>query len=342
MYEIIQEGKAKIKAFLTKKISREMPVFYNPAMKFNRDISILLLNSIEKKGMQIGSPLAGSGVREARMFLELKKGRIKKIDINDISKEAVSLIKENLMRNCIKSKTVSVFNDDANLFLLNSAGYDYIDIDPWGTPNPFLDCAIKRLARGGILAVTATDTSALSGTYPDACMRKYWALPKKDEMMHETGLRILIRKIQLIGAHNEKALTPIFSYSKEHYMRVFLSCEKSKKAASKILNQHGMFNGAGPLWLGRLWDKNLAEKMQKNNKIGENSGFLEIITKESEVSSIGFYHIHKLCKRHKRKIPRKQELIERIRSAGYKAEETHFNPESIRSDIGLNEFISML
>ena len=51
--------------------------------------------------------------------------------------------------------------------------------------------------------------------------------------MHETGIRILIRKIQLIGAQYNKALTPIFSYSKEHYFRVFLKCEKGKEAASK-------------------------------------------------------------------------------------------------------------
>ncbi|MCU0373510.1 MAG: ATP-binding protein, partial [Ignavibacteria bacterium] len=42
-------------------------------------------------------------------------------------------------------------------------GFDYIDIDPFGSPCPFLDAAIKRLSRGGILAVTATDTSALAG-----------------------------------------------------------------------------------------------------------------------------------------------------------------------------------
>ena len=45
MLKIITEGKAKIKIFEEKKISKKLPIFYNPIMKFNRDISILLLNS---------------------------------------------------------------------------------------------------------------------------------------------------------------------------------------------------------------------------------------------------------------------------------------------------------
>ena len=44
--------------------------------------------------------------------------------------------------------------------------------------------------------------------------------------MHEIGLRILIRRVQLAGSVYDKALIPILSYSKEHYMRVFFKCEK--------------------------------------------------------------------------------------------------------------------
>ena len=56
------------------------------------------------------------------------------------------------------------------IFLLNQVkhgiddqfcGYfDYIDIDPFGSPNPFLAAAIGRITRNGIVAVTATDTAS--------------------------------------------------------------------------------------------------------------------------------------------------------------------------------------
>src|SRR3989338_7463040 len=257
MHEIINEGLIKLKIPKAKKISRQMGVFYNPIMSLNRDISILLLNSINKNNMQMSDPLAATGVRSIRFLKELERNKIKKVYINDYSEKSIKLIKNNLTLNKINynnNKKITIKNEDANLFLLNSTGFDYIDIDPFGSPNFVLDAACKRLARGGIQAVTATDTSALCGTFPKACIRKYWALPKKGPIMHETGLRILIRKIQLIAAQYGKALIPVFSYSKEHYMRVFLKNLKGKEKADGILKLHGMSNGVGPMWLGSLWE----------------------------------------------------------------------------------------
>ena len=53
MYKNIKESSCEIKVPIEKKISKELPVFYNSVMKFNRDVSVLLLNSIGKKDMQI-------------------------------------------------------------------------------------------------------------------------------------------------------------------------------------------------------------------------------------------------------------------------------------------------
>lgn len=247
MFKLIQEGKAKICVPKEERISRKLPVFYNPVMELNRTLSVLILRNIPNKGMQIADPLAGTGIRSIRFLKELPKNKIKFIYMNDHSKEAVRIIKKNLKLNKIKSKAV-VFNKDANLFILENKGFDYIDIDPFGTPNPFLDSAVKSLSRNSILAVTATDTAPLAGTFPAACRRKYWASPLLTHNMHETGIRILIRKVQLIAAQYEKALTPILSYYSEHYFRIFFRCEKGKSKVDEIIRQHGMFNGAGPLW----------------------------------------------------------------------------------------------
>jgi tRNA (guanine26-N2/guanine27-N2)-dimethyltransferase len=343
MYKTIKEGKALIKVPIVKKISKEMDVFYNPVMKFNRDISVLLLNSIDKTKLNIADPLAGSGIRSIRFLLELKKNKIKTISVNDYSNKAIKSIKNNLSLNKIKTnKNITIKNQDANLFLLNSTGFDYIDIDPFGTPNPYLDSAIRRISREGILAVTATDTSALAGTYPKACLRKYWALPLRNELMHEIGLRILIRKIQLIAAQYNKALTPIFSYFKDHYMRIFLKCEKSKQETDNILKQHRHFENSGPIWKGQLYDKKLVNKMIKNNKIKENEKILNIIQEESKINTIGFYDLHKIAKKHKLKIPKKEELIKKLRKKGYKASSTHFSGVGVKSNIRLGRLLRLL
>ena len=77
MYQIVNEASVKLKIPKAEKISKEMGVFYNPVMSLNRDISVLLLNSLNKNNMQIADPLAATGVRSIRFLKELNKGNIK-------------------------------------------------------------------------------------------------------------------------------------------------------------------------------------------------------------------------------------------------------------------------
>ena len=346
---IIHEGKIKLNVNAAKIVSKDMGVFYNPVMELNRTITILLLNCIEKKNMQIALPLSGSGVRGIRFLKELKKGKIKNISFNDYDTSAINSIKKNLGINKIrKSSKIIISNTDANLFMLNSCGFDYIDLDPFGSPNPFLDSSVTRLSRGGVFGVTATDTSALSGTYFKACVRKYWARPLRNEIMHEIGLRILIRKCQLIGAQFDKALIPIYSYSKDHYMRVFFYCEKGKTKVDGILKQHGMFCDAGPLWIGKMWDEKLADKMYKEYEkeggcCAELLKFLRIIKDESKINTIGFYDIPSFAKKLSLKdIPKQELLMSALKSKKYKVSLTHFKMNSIKSDIPREELIKLI
>lgn len=340
MHKIVKEGKAIIRVEDTAKVSKEMEVFYNPVMRHNRDITILILSCLDKDAMQIASPMAGSGVREIRLLLELPRKKIREISINDYSAMAVKSIRSNLKLNKIKlGKKIIVSKDDANLFFIKSTGFDYIDIDPFGSPNPFLDSAAKRIARDGVMAVTATDTAALTGTYPEVCRRKYWAAPLKNELMHETGLRILIRKAQLVAAQYDKALIPIFSYFKEHYFRVFFRCVKGKKETDSVIGKHCSFQGCGPIWNGKLWDSQLAEKMYKkaaeNDDVYDNSlvSFLRTIKDESAIDQTGYYDVHKIVKRGKiSSIPRKGILIKNLQGKGYLASETHFSGTGIRTN----------
>ncbi len=340
---LITEGLAKIEVSEEKKISKKLPVFYNPVMKLNRDISILLLNSVPDKSIQAALPLAGTGIRGIRFLKELKKGKIKNIGFNDYS--SLKNIKENISLNKLdKDKRIFLSGEDANLFLLKSKGFDYIDIDPFGSPNPFLESSIVRLSRNGILAVTATDTAALCGSSPNACLRKYWAKPMRNYLMHEIGIRILIRKIQLIGAQNNKALIPIFSYSKDHYYRIFFRCEKGRQKADKLLEKHKYFlynpktferevsdfnykkgcQYAGPLWAGRLWDDELVEKMHENCDKDNKKLYklISLIKEESKINVVGFYDLHKLYK----DVPK----IETILKKG-KISRTHFLGWGVRA-----------
>ncbi len=329
-FQKINEGKINVFIPVETKVSRKLPVFYNPVMKFNRDVSVLILKQLKKEDMQIALPLSGTGVRGVRFLKELPSKMIKEIYFNDNSEKAIGLIKKNLEINNIKNK-FTISNLDANEFLVKGFGFDYIEIDPFGSPNHFLSNSVMRLSRDGILAVTATDTAALSGTYKKACERKYWAIPKKNELMHEIGLRILIRKVQLIGMDFEKALIPIYSYSRDHYMRIFFRCDKGKKKCDEISKQLGMFEEAGPMWLGPL----------KEIKLKSDDEFIKLINNELDV--LGFYDLHALAKKGEiSSLPKIEKLIEEIKKTKYKASRTHFSLTAIKTDMSKEEFLKCL
>lgn len=382
-YNIVVEGKARIAMpeYSGKDVSSRMPVFYNPVMKSNRDITIILMAAAAKmygiKKWKIADPMAATGVRGIRMLLELGKGGIESLRMNDYSAAAVALMKKNLRLNKVKiGKKIAVENSEANKFLLDNRGFGYIDVDPFGYPGLFLDAAVKKISHNGILAVTATDTSALAGTAVNAGRRKYLATPLKNSFMHETGIRILVRLVQLVGAMHEKALLPVFSYYKEHYIRAFFIRRTGAHRVDEILRQHKeiLYCGsccakrikqqndeekcsrcrkrmakAGPLWAGNLFDRGLVSKMAaaaaKNSNGGEKIKiFLKAVAEEAASEGkcgFGFYAIEDLCEKHRiGQQPKTAEVIKRLRRKGYSASATHCTTTGIKTNAPLAAIVA--
>jgi len=374
--QLITEGKAKFYASCDKngKISKDLDVFYNPVMKFNRDVSILLLNNSGLKDIQLADIMAGSGVRSIRFLLELNKGIVDNIFVNDYDPNFVSTFKKNLKASGVKNtKHIIITNEDANLSLLHAKGVDYVDVDPFGSPNDFLDASIVRVSRNGVLGITATDTASLSGSHFDTCMRNYWARPLHTGMMHETGIRILIRKIQMLGAQHDKALIPIYSYFKDYYFRIFFKCIKGKIVSDEVLKQHKyvlyctkcmnmeisihnnlkcalcndtkFMDYSGPMWTGKLFDSELSEKIFSSNKVGEYNKFLETIMLESRDKYndiFGFYDIHEVCKHYKLAIPDYEILTNNLVKKGYLVSRTHFRLLGIKTDAKINVIVECI
>jgi len=306
--------------------TKDMDVFYNPVMKTNRDISVAIISMFKPK--RIADPLAGCGIRGIRMKLALPPAEVW---INDRNPKAFALAQKNAKLN---HADVHVTCADASEFL--KRGFDYVDIDPFGSPNPFLDSAVRAVRSKGILALTATDTAPLSGTYPRACQRKYWATPCKNWMMHETGIRILIRKAQLIGAQYDKALIPIYCHATEHYFRTYLQCfrGKSKVDAVLALHEHIDFSkgirtssqGIGPLWTGKLFDPRVAQHVAKQCPML----MTETIAQEACIEAIGFYSTHQIAKGRKQALPPMEHILTTLRKKN-QASRTHFSYEGIRT-----------
>lgn len=333
------------------KPTKQMEAFYNPLMSVQRSITIALLKSLGRK-LRIADPLAGTGVRAARIMNEAPEV-VKEIVCNDANPKAVEYAKQNF--------SGKVQNIDANVFLHANGAFDFVDIDPFGSPNPFLDSACQALSLGGVLALTATDTAALAGSAVQACKRKYWAMPLNNEFKHETGIRILIRKAQLVAAQYEKSLVPIYCHLGTHYVRVFL---REEGAVRDVFKQNGYVHYcfrclkrfvkqsnsverccnapmsiAGPLWSGKLWDEQLAEKIAAQaGQVDESIVKLtRQIADEASIDSIGIYSLPKIASKYKLAVPKTDAILQKIKCA-----RSHFGKQSVRTAEPLQNILSVV
>ena len=373
----IEEGLTKIEFPEFDKVSSDAPVFYNPHMELNRDLSILAIQVFQKqenRNIDICDLFGGSGIRGIRYKNEIDG--VENVAINDISELANEYEKHNIELNNLDD--IEVYQHDASMFLRMKRGeFDVIDIDPFGTPSPFLDSAGYCSRRNSLLCVTATDTSALCGTYKEPCIRKYNAKPYKSEYCHENGIRILAGFVALTLAKYSKCIDIKMSHSTEHYMRLYIKKEKGSKKSDETLKNIGYISHcrnclhrqtkkglasafedncpvcgeklvhAGPLWLGNIQDKEFIQKMideSENKKINTEKQALKLLNSclhEADAPAT-FFDIHSICKSLKISAPKLDLIFDELKNKGFIAIKTHYNPLGIKTDANILDLQKVL
>ncbi len=378
--ETITEGQTKLlvpklKAF-TKSSSEyapsKAPVFYNPVMELNRDIAVLALQAHQKivgRVINVCEPLAGCGIRGVRFAAEMQG--LKKVVVNDISEKAVQMAKHNVHLNKLE-KRIIVKNKDANL-LLSMYGaphrrFDAIDVDPFGSPVPYLDSAIRALRNHGLLALTATDMAPLCGVHPKACIRKYGGKPLRTEYCHELAVRLLAGCLASTAAKHDIGVSLVFSHSADHYIRVYATIEYGAKKADESIKNLGYvlhcFNCfhrktvrkhplvdlsekcekckskidyAGPLWLGKLFEKqfcSLIRKQAEQRPLKHKDKILktlDLVDNEAD-APITYYVIDKFCSKLALPTTSVKQLFRVLKEIEFQVSLTHFNTKGIRTN----------
>ena len=373
----IEEGLTKIEFPEFDKVSSDAPVFYNPHMELNRDLSILAIQVFQKqedREIDICDLFGGSGIRGIRYKNEIDG--VGNISINDISELANHYEKHNIELNGLDD--IEVYQHDASMFLRMKRGeFDVIDIDPFGTPAPFLDSAGYCARRNSLLCVTATDTSALCGTYKEPCIRKYNAKPYKSEYCHENGIRILAGFVALTLSKYSKYIEVKMSHSTEHYMRLYLKIKKGSKKCDDSLKNLGYISHcknclhrqineglatsvedtcpvcgeklihAGPLWLGDIQDSEFIKKMideTENKKINSKKEALKLLNSclmEADAPAT-FFDVHAICKSLKISAPKLDLIFDELKNRGFIAIKTHYNPLGIKTDATIEDIKKIL
>lgn len=321
--------------------------FYNPSMQMNRDISIAVLQYLvdEKKDtISVLDGLASSGIRGFR-FLNEVSGSFQ-VTINDWSEDAFYLIKKNAEK--LKSENIVTANESVHSILAKQR-FDYIDIDPFGSPATYIDSALNSIKHRGIIAFTATDTATLCGVYPKVCRRRYNAQPLHGPCMHETGLRILIGHIGRQAGKYDKGITPILSYSTDHYMRTYLLVHNSVSHANNTIENIKQIPStsvpgqekkkeilAGPLWTGSMHDKksvSIIRTISSNKTLQTKNTMIQlfdIIEQEADMPAF-YYSSDTLSKQYKTSPPSRIDLYEIIEKKGYEIKRTQFDPTGFKT-----------
>jgi len=283
----VREGSVSLGVAMPSRIrgpAARSPVFYNPAMRYNRDLSVLTMQALHDLDMIPGKGyikvldgLCGTGIRSMRFAKEVDwKGRTVMFHACDGNPLAVSAGEAAAVENGVQ---MEFFASDLSRHL-ESDRYSYIDIDPFGSPVPFLVHALDSIIPGGIIAVTATDTAALCGSVPRVTLRRYGSRMVKTEYLKEVSCRVLMGWMARTAASLEMALEPVLFYASDHFVRGMVKVRRGAKRSDEMLRSMGFVERSaprmpipvqqcrggdpeclGPLWLGSLEDPDVVRAM---------------------------------------------------------------------------------
>ncbi|MFZ8783385.1 MAG: N2,N2-dimethylguanosine tRNA methyltransferase [Desulfurococcaceae archaeon] len=351
-----------------------MPVFYNPHAVVSRDLTVLFLKAtISKRDFFFVDLLAGTGIRGIRVGLEACGRGI----LNDIDPRAYYYIKRNILLNKLEG-SLEAFNQEANTLLnmlvFSGVLVDYVDVDPYGSPAPFIDSVFKPLAKSAYIGLTATDLAPLSCTHPHKTLTRYWDKCVKVDFDKEYALRLLIANVAMRAAALGYALKPLLSVVHRHYIRVFFAANRSYNKAYRVLDEclgyiwycadtleRGYIkdvhdtplcsSGRKPTVLRRTWicstssSEVVAEVLNKAREAGfihpDTTRILEALNAEVEISA-PYTRLDKLCGALKVNMPKISVLISRLREVGFKATRTHMEVRGLRTNAPFEELRKIL
>ena len=346
-------------------------LFYNERMGPCRDLSSLWVGTLPELGILVDG-FSASGIRGIRYKLE--NPNVGVLKFFDRSGRACENIGRNLKLNGVEGEVVCA---NSNKFFVENSNFDFCEIDPFGSPVPFLDMLFfadyKQKERW--ISVTATDAAVLCGAHKEACVKNYFSKPLNCEFCHENGLRILLGHIARSAAKNGWELQPQFCISHRHYFKVMARIAKSADMAGKAVEKSkfyvqfcdnclyrelgggfpaqvcpqcgGKIRWGGPLWGGRLFEKGVVEKMEgllAQREYLDAKGLAKFLgrAKEEADAPALYYDLHEICSKFKCKPMQIDETVMRLKAAGHFACRTTFRDTAVRTSASAMEIAEIM
>jgi tRNA (guanine26-N2/guanine27-N2)-dimethyltransferase len=343
------------------------PVFFNPAASLNRDVSVALTAATE--GSTFCDSMAGVGARGLRIANEVD--RIERVAFVDFNASALRLARRAAILNGVERKC-EFSNSETSAYLFSRSGrerrFDYVDVDPFGTPIGQIQGALSATSDAGLLSVTATDTAVLCGVYPKVAKRRYGGLPLNNHFNHETAVRLLVGSVARMAASLDLGLQPVAAHSTRHYVRLYLRVYAGASKADFALESLGYVawcpacghteavqdrsrtvcvrcgrksKTAGPLWVGGLTDSHVLRSAAKVATRERLPSANEVLTALYGVDSFPpwSFSIERICSMLQVATVSESEVHRNLKDAGYKAMRTPFEKTGIKTDADFDDVV---
>ena len=310
-------------------------------MAGDRDLAVAFARAFfsSERGGRTGWEMMGAtGVRGLRLLKE--SGVFRAFTFSEANPEAAQVLRENAER----FPGASVVEGDCRV-VPPGAPFDFVDLDPYGTPAPFVRIALDSVRLGGVVAVTATDMMVLAGAQPRACLERYGARPVRGRLGPEGGLRILLAYLARDAEAIGRAIRPLLAYARDHYVRTYVEVGGRVPRNLPIgtvdprdwegprLGEHGPY---GPLWLGPLFATEVVERLSvpegaaRPDEVGR---FIDRLREESRVDRPFYYEANVLASELGLTAPPSLRAVEEgLGALGFRAARTHARPEGFRTD----------
>ncbi|MDY6771346.1 MAG: tRNA (guanine(10)-N(2))-dimethyltransferase [Candidatus Nanohaloarchaea archaeon] len=363
---MIEERGIRLDIDLEDEPDKDSEVFYNDDQQLNRDVSVAALQAFTDRhdlDVNVLDAFGGTGIRGLRYRREVSG--LEAVTVNDINPSAADNVRRNMELNGLSD--IEVTEQDANLLMTDRRKrYEYIDIDPFGSPADYADSAARCISHEGVVGVTATDLGTLCGSYRKTCKRRYASWSLNTSYCHEIGLRVLLKFLFETFARFDKVFRPKVVFAQKHYYRVLGEVQESKKGVNRSLDQVGYLRHCddcgyrsleeepvhgdcpecgshlhllGPLWIGKLGRRDFLADVRDDldeREYDDAAELVEMLHGECLLKT-PYYDTHQIAGSIGLPVPTKQELLDELHDIGYNAAPTHFSPMGIRTNAPIED-----
>ncbi|HVB95252.1 MAG TPA: methyltransferase domain-containing protein [Nitrososphaerales archaeon] len=352
---------------LLAKDPKTFPAFFNPAARVNRDVSVAMARATRPRTFL--DALAGTGARGVRIAKETSKSA--EVTLVEFNEASLEIARKNAKRNGVDSRC-EIVHEESNAYLHSRFGrlerFDAVDIDPFGTPAPYVQGALTAADDAALVSVTATDTATLCGVYPAVALRRYGAHVVKGDFPHEAAIRVLLGFCARIGGVVDTGIQPVAAHSTLHYLRVYFRVARGAAKSDRCLKDVGYVASCGecrenvvtayytpscpkcggkarcigPQWVGRIVDEGVVGEAAKDcSKLGWKGAAqaLAVLEGADEFPPFGF-SMEAITSREKVSSVRFQRVVDLLRESGRAAMRQPFGSSGLKTDASYREVLA--